>query len=129
MFHQMEYNSGDNIQFIVFHDDKLEILFGKITNLTKTSLKVALSEPSFEKSGLKQGVVTENDYLDAENEKEKARINILINIVELTIFNDDVKLMFREDAKTEAKTESKSELKTEPNVEPAESPAIEWGEL
>lgn len=54
----MEYNSGDNIQFIVFYDDKLEILFGKITNVAKGNLKVALSEPSFEKSGLKQEVVT-----------------------------------------------------------------------
>ena len=58
MLHEMEYNSDDNIQFIVFHDDKIEILFGKITNVTKTSLKVALSEASFEKSGLKQEVVT-----------------------------------------------------------------------
>ena len=106
-----------------FHDLKWTQLSNKEEYETYNQLESDMAK------WLKQGVVTENDYLDAENEKEKARINILINIVELTIFNDDVKLMFREDAKTEAKTESKSELKTEPNVEPAESPAIEWGEL
>ena len=106
-----------------FHDLKWTQLSNKEEYETYNQLESDMAK------WLKQGVVTENDYLDAENEKEKARINILINIVELTIFNDDVKLMFRENAKTEAKTESKSELKTEPNVEPAESPAIEWGEL
>lgn len=44
-----------------------------------------------------QGIVTENDYLDAQNNKEKARINILINNIQLLIYNDETKLLFHED--------------------------------
>lgn len=43
---------------------------------------------------LQQGIVTENDYLDAFNNKEKARINIMINAIDMLIYNDEVKLLF-----------------------------------
>ncbi len=46
---------------------------------------------------LKQGYVTENDYLDAKNNKEIARLNMLINAVELIICNDETKLLFVRD--------------------------------
>lgn len=42
------------------------------------------------------GSVTESDYLDAKNSREKARINILINAVEKIIYNNNVKMMFVE---------------------------------
>lgn len=45
---------------------------------------------------LSQGIVTENNYLDTVNNKEKARINVLTNAIDLLIFNADVKLMFVE---------------------------------
>ena len=45
----------------------------------------------------KQGIVTENDWLDAVNNREKARINILINDINLLIYNDETKLLFHED--------------------------------
>ena len=43
---------------------------------------------------LAQGSVTESDYLDAANSREKARMNLLINAVEKIIYNNNVKLMF-----------------------------------
>lgn len=43
---------------------------------------------------LAQGIITEADYLDAVNNKEKARLNILTNLAEQVIYNDDVKLLF-----------------------------------
>lgn len=43
---------------------------------------------------LSQGIITEADYLDAVNNKEKARLNILTNLAEQVIYNDDVKLLF-----------------------------------
>ncbi|WP_191018158.1 hypothetical protein [Treponema zioleckii] len=42
----------------------------------------------------KQGYVTENDYLDAKNNKEIAELNMLINAVELVICNAETKLLF-----------------------------------
>ena len=42
--------------------------------------------------------MTENDYLDAKNDKERARINILVNTIDFAVFNDEVKLLFTEDA-------------------------------
>ena len=47
---------------------------------------------------LKQGIVTESDYLDAKNNKEKARLNVMINEIEQIIFNNEVKLLFHDDA-------------------------------
>ncbi|MBQ3671453.1 MAG: hypothetical protein II921_08255 [Treponema sp.] len=46
---------------------------------------------------LKQGIVTENDYLDALNNKEKTRINMLITDIDLLIYNSETKLLFHED--------------------------------
>lgn len=46
---------------------------------------------------LKQGVVTESDWLNARNNKEKARLNIMINCIDLLIFNNEVKLLFYDD--------------------------------
>lgn len=43
---------------------------------------------------LAQGIITQADYLDAVNNKEKARLNILTNLAEQVIYNDDVKLLF-----------------------------------
>ena len=43
---------------------------------------------------LKQGSVTQSDYLDAANGREKARMNQLINAVEKIIYNNNVKMMF-----------------------------------
>ena len=44
-----------------------------------------------------QGIVTENDYLDAINNREKTRINMLINDIDLLIYNSETKLLFRAD--------------------------------
>ena len=46
---------------------------------------------------LKQGIVTESDYLDAANNRDKARINMLITAVEKIIYNNEVKLLFVRD--------------------------------
>lgn len=43
---------------------------------------------------LAQGIITQADYLDAVNNKEKARLNILANIAEQIIYNNEVKLLF-----------------------------------
>ncbi len=43
---------------------------------------------------LKQGIVTESDYIEAYNNREKLRLNILINNIEQIIYNNDVKLLF-----------------------------------
>ena len=43
---------------------------------------------------LSQGSVTQSDYLDAANNRDKAKINILINAVEKIIYNNNVKLLF-----------------------------------
>lgn len=48
---------------------------------------------------LEQGIVTENDYLDAKNNMEKARLNILLNAIDLIIFNNEVKLLFHGEVK------------------------------
>lgn len=43
---------------------------------------------------LRQGSVTESDWLSAKNNKEKSRINILINRIEQQIFSDEIRLLF-----------------------------------
>ncbi|MBR1723000.1 MAG: hypothetical protein IJ727_11055 [Treponema sp.] len=45
---------------------------------------------------LEQGSVTKSDYMDAANNRENARINMLINAVEKIIYNTEVKMMFVE---------------------------------
>jgi hypothetical protein len=50
------------------------------------------------KKWLAQGNVTESDYLDALNNKEKARLNIMINSIEQIIYNNEVKLLFTADS-------------------------------
>lgn len=47
---------------------------------------------------LSQGLVTESDYRDAAGNKEKARLNIMINAVDLLIYNNETKLLFHDDA-------------------------------
>lgn len=75
-----------------FHDLKWTQLSNKEEYETYTQLESDMAK------WLKQGVVTENDYLDAKNDKEKARINILVNTIDFAVFNDEVKLLFTEDA-------------------------------
>ncbi len=75
-----------------FHDLKWTQLSNKEEYETYTQLESDMAK------WLRQGVVTENDYLDAKNDKERARINILVNTVDFAVFNDDVKLLFTEDA-------------------------------
>ena len=43
---------------------------------------------------LSQGIITESDYLAAVNNREKAKINMLVNKVEQIIYNNEVKLLF-----------------------------------
>ena len=43
---------------------------------------------------LKAGSVTESDYLDAANNRDKAQMNMLVNAVEKIIYNNKVKLLF-----------------------------------
>lgn len=50
---------------------------------------------------LSQGIVTEADYLDAVNNREKARLNILTNLAEQIIYNNDVRLLFVSAVETE----------------------------
>ncbi len=45
---------------------------------------------------LEQGIVTENDWLDAKNNREKAELNIMMNAIDLLIYNNEIKIMFRE---------------------------------
>ena len=75
-----------------FHDLKWTQLSNKEEYETYTQLESDMAK------WLRQGVVTENDYLDAKNDKEKARINILVNTIDFAVFNDEVKLLFTEDA-------------------------------
>ncbi len=43
---------------------------------------------------LKDGIVTESDWLDAKNNREKAHYNLMINSIDQIIYNNEVKLMF-----------------------------------
>lgn len=81
-----------------FHDLKWSQRSNKEELETYTALEKDMA------NWLKQGIVTENNYLDAVNNKEKARINVLVNAIDLLIFNADVKLMF-----VESKIEPKNE--------------------
>jgi len=49
------------------------------------------------KDWFNQGIVTESDYLDTRNSRDKAQINQLINLVELIIYNNETKLLFNRD--------------------------------
>ena len=42
--------------------------------------------------------IIDSDYLDALNNKEKARLNIMINSIEQIIYNNEVKLLFTADS-------------------------------
>ena len=55
---------------------------------------------------LTQGIVTKSDYLDAANNRDKARMNILINAVEKIIYNNEVKLMFVRSENGKSKNEN-----------------------
>lgn len=57
---------------------------------------------------LAQGIITESDYLDALNNKLRARLSILINAVEQIIYNDDIQLLFVENQKKPAGQTEKS---------------------
>lgn len=46
---------------------------------------------------LRQGSVTEADWRSARNGRDKARLNVLVNALDLLIFNGSVRLMFREE--------------------------------
>ena len=45
---------------------------------------------------LREGSVKESDWRSAKNNRDKARLNVLMNALDLLIFNDSVRLMFRE---------------------------------
>lgn len=45
----------------------------------------------------KQGIVTENDWHDARDSKNKAYINLLINAIDVILFNDETTLLFHTD--------------------------------
>lgn len=49
------------------------------------------------KQWLDQGIITESDYLDTRNSRDKARINQLTNLVELIIYNNKTKMLFHTD--------------------------------
>ena len=51
------------------------------------------------KNWLNQGSVTQSDYYDAENNKKKSQLNILINAIDKIIYNNNVKMLFIEDKK------------------------------
>ena len=48
-------------------------------------------------SWYRQGIVTENDYLDARDNCQKAAINLLVNAVDVILFNDETRLLFHTD--------------------------------
>ncbi len=75
-----------------FHDLKWTQISNKEEYETYTQLEADMAK------WLKQGVVTQNDYLDAKNDKERARINILVNNIDFAVFNDEVKLLFTDDS-------------------------------
>ncbi len=89
------------------HDDYEEEILAKVS----TFHDIKWSERSYEEEydmytklesdmakWLEQGIVTENDYLDAKCSREKARLNIIINAIDLIIYNDEVKLLFHAEA-------------------------------
>ena len=41
-----------------------------------------------------QGIVTESEYLSAKTNAELYRVEILINMIDMIIYNDDVKCNF-----------------------------------
>ncbi len=45
----------------------------------------------------KEGIVTENDYRDARDNASKAQINLLINAIDVILFNDETRLLFHTD--------------------------------
>lgn len=45
----------------------------------------------------RQGIVTESEWLDARDNRDKTQINQLINAIDVIIFNDEIKLMFHTD--------------------------------
>jgi hypothetical protein len=45
----------------------------------------------------RQGIITENDYLDAKDNAAKAQINLLINAIDVILFNDETRLLFHTD--------------------------------
>lgn len=49
-------------------------------------------------SWYEQGIVTESDWLDARNNRDKARLNMLIEAIKLIIYNDETKLLFHNDS-------------------------------
>ena len=48
-------------------------------------------------SWYRQGIITENDYLDAKDNAAKAQINLLINAIDVILFNDETRLLFHTD--------------------------------
>ena len=44
----------------------------------------------------RQGIVTESDWLDARDNRSKAQINLLINAIDVILFNNETRLLFRE---------------------------------
>ncbi len=56
---------------------------------------------------LSQGIVTESDYLDALNNREKARINLMSNLVDMIIYNSSVRLLFVSTAENQKEVSEK----------------------
>ncbi len=61
----------------------------------------------------REGNVTESDFNDAVNNREKARFNLMINAIELLIYNNEVKLLFVNDADQSVQNTQTTVLTTE----------------
>ena len=49
------------------------------------------------KKWLEEGSVTESDWLDAANNLQKAKFNLLINSIDMIVYNTEVEAMFYDD--------------------------------
>ena len=72
-----------------------DILWSKQSNFEFYDMYVALEKDMAEY--LKAGVITESEYLSSYANKEQYRINLLINDIDLIIYNNTTKLLFCRD--------------------------------
>lgn len=72
----------------------IDIMWEKRTNTKSFDLYSDVERDM--KKNFDAGVITQSAYLSAKTSKEDYRINILINDIDLIIYNDEVKLLFVE---------------------------------
>lgn len=72
-----------------------DIQWSKETNLKTYEMYVALADDM--QNLLKQGIVKETEYLDAFANKELYRFKLLINDIDIIIYNNETKLLFCRD--------------------------------